>query len=156
MMLLHRGKRRMEVAAHAGQSRPGKGCLGKACVELRLIHAIEVPAIRVVELAYGTELLDGCRLSEAVIPRADVVAYIAAEGVALEVRDDVVGYWASLFDREIGNAPRGVENARRHKGRRGTSVEATGAASAMIELERLVRRKHEIGEDGPDEEEGPH
>ena len=100
-----------------------------------------------VEAAERPELVDGRLLRESMIPRADVVADVAAEGIALEMRTDVIGNGAALLDREVGDAAGRVEHPRLDKGGCRAGVEAAGTAPAAIHLEGQVRRKREIGED---------
>ena len=86
------------------------------------------------------------------IPRADLLADVAAEDPVAHAWPQIQGDGSLAFYRERTDAPRRVEHARlgQRSGRAG--VEAGGAGAAVVGLQRRVGRQHDVGEEGREQE----
>ena len=89
------------------------------------------------------------------IPRADVLANVAAKQPIADAAPQVERNRFPQLDRQIADAARGVENIRLGKGLRRTGVEAGAASSAVVGSKRLVVSERLIGEQGREKEVAP-
>ena len=85
------------------------------------------------------------------VPRANILADVAAEDVTAHARAEVLGNRPALLDREIRNALVGIELVGREDRIRRTSLDATRAGAAAIRSGQ-VGGKFERSEDHAEEE----
>ena len=79
------------------------------------------------------------------VPRADVLADVAAEDVAPHAVPALLGDGALDLDGQVADAARGVEDVGGREGAGGTRVQAGGAAPAHVRP-RGVSRQVEVGD----------
>ncbi len=95
----------------------------------------------------------------AAVPRADLLADVAAKDVAADSGVEIVGDGSLVLDGEVGDAARGVHTARVGRVEQGlcrAGVDAGGAGAAAVgmQLEGWLRGEWERGGDGGEEEPG--
>ena len=89
---------------------------------------------------------------ERVIPRANILADVAAEEPIANARAQIGGNRVAKLDRQIADAARGIEDVGLRKRIRGTGIEARPARAAMIGLVRRVVIQFDIGQQRRQEE----
>src|SRR5262249_3154529 len=88
---------------------------------------------------------------EALIPRAHVLADIAAKEVVADRGTQRTRDLAARLDGQVGNALGRIQHMRRGEGMGGTGVETPGARPTAINRERRVRRELQGRQQAADE-----
>jgi hypothetical protein len=128
------------------------GALPEALAEGLVVEAGELGEIRGLRSRPGLESRSAV-VKAAAVPRAHVLADVAAEDVAAHALAPLLRTRALHLDGEGADAACGVEDVGRDEGARGAGVEARGARAAQVGARR-VRGQVEVGDDLAEEEPG--
>ena len=139
-----------EVSTQARDAGPRHGRPARETRQLVVAHRPQVPHERAVQRRPrlpGGIVAPGGRL----VPRADVLADVAAEDAGADRGPERVRNLTPQLDREIGQAPPRVEHVRFDDGAGRTCLDAERAGSAAVEDGFVGCERQAAGDDGEEE-----
>lgn len=89
------------------------------------------------------------------VVRTDGLTHVAPVQPLPHQRLELLRDLPAVLDREVADAPAGIEHPRRHERLRGTRIQAPRAAPAPVRLERCIHRQRHIHHQRSEKEERP-